>query len=125
MVTYHQLKRKERDMMQRIIDQDKTGQYIRYLCDHAGIKVTELQEILMLDSYQSIYHWFWGKSLPTVDNLYVLACTLHLPVEGLLILQDDSTAENHIADIIKWVAGKAKNSEMLRDVYISCLDIII
>ena len=112
-------------MMQKIIDQDKTGQYIRYLCDHAGIKVTELQEILMLESYQSIYHWFWGKSLPTVDKLYVLACALHLPMEELLILQDDSTAEKHIADIIKWVAGKAKNSEMLRDVYISCLDIII
>lgn len=125
MVTYHQLKRNECDMMQKIIDQDKTGQYIRYLCDHAGIKVTELQEILKLDSYQSIYHWFWGKSLPTVDKFYVLACTLHLPIEGLMILQDGSVSEDHIADIIKWVAGKSKNSEKLRDVYISCLDIII
>ena len=123
MVTYHQLKRNERDMMRKIIDQEKTGQYIR--CDHAGIKVTELQEILMLDSYQSIYHWFWGKSLPTVDKLYVLACALHLPMEELLILQDDSNTEDHIADIIKLVAGKAKHSEKLRDIFISCLDIVI
>ncbi len=112
-------------MMQKLIDQEKTGQYIRHLCDHAGIKVTELQKILMLDSYQSIYHWFWGKSLPTVDKFYVLACTLHMPIEGLMILQDGSVSEDHIADIIKWVAGKSKNSEKLRDVYISCLDIII
>ena len=112
-------------MMRKVIDQDKTGQYIRYLCDHAGIKVTDLQEILMLDSYQSIYHWFWGKSLPTVDNMYILASALHMPIEGLLILQDDGDTEKHIADIIKWAAGKAKNSEKLRDVYISCLDIVL
>jgi len=31
-------------MMRKIIDHEETGQYIRYLCDHAGIKVTELQE---------------------------------------------------------------------------------
>jgi len=46
-------------------------------------------------------------------------------MEELLILQDDSNTEDHIADIIKWVAGKAKHSEKLRDVYISCLDIVI
>ena len=46
-------------------------------------------------------------------------------IEGLLILQDNSVSEEHIADIIKWVAGKTKNSEKLRDVYISCLDIVI
>jgi hypothetical protein len=42
-----------------------------------------------------------------------------------MILQDGSVSEDHIADIIKWVAGKSKNSEKLRDVYISCLDIVI
>lgn len=46
--------------------------------------VKEVQEYLKLAAPQSIYHWFAGKSLPTVDNLYALSELFCVPMDALL-----------------------------------------
>ena len=45
----------------------------------------EVQKFLELNTPQSIYHWFDGRSLPTIDNLYALSELFHLPVDALLV----------------------------------------
>lgn len=32
-----------------------------------------------------IYHWFDGRNLPNIDNLYALSELFHLPVDALLV----------------------------------------
>ena len=58
-----------------IIDREKTGKQIRMIMELRGISVHDVQESLSLGCVQSVYHWFDGKSMPTLDNLYALACT--------------------------------------------------
>lgn len=50
-----------------------------------GLTVKDVQKFLELSTPQSIYHWFEGRSLPTVDNLYALSELFQLPVDALLM----------------------------------------
>jgi transcriptional regulator with XRE-family HTH domain len=43
------------------------------------------QEFLELSTPQSIYHWFDGRNLPTIDNLYALSELFHMPIDDFLI----------------------------------------
>ncbi len=66
------------------IDVHKTGQNIRRIMVGRGMKVRDIQEYLGFSAPQSIYHWFAGKSLPTVDNLYALSELFCVPVDMLI-----------------------------------------
>lgn len=66
------------------IDMYKTGQNIRRIMRLRGLTVREVQEYLELAAPQSVYHWFDGRCLPTVDNLYALSELLCVPVDALL-----------------------------------------
>lgn len=66
------------------IDVYKTGRNIRRMMLEQGMTVRDIQEYLRLSASQSIYHWFSGKSLPTVDNLYALSELFHVPVDMLI-----------------------------------------
>jgi transcriptional regulator with XRE-family HTH domain len=66
------------------IDVYKTGQNIKQIMIAHGISVKDIQEYLGLSAPQSIYHWFEGRSLPTVDNLYALSDLFGMPVDFLL-----------------------------------------
>jgi transcriptional regulator with XRE-family HTH domain len=68
-----------------MIDMKKTGQNIRRLMIIKGLNVKDLQRHLGLATPQSIYHWFDGRSLPTVDNLYALSDLFCVTVDSLII----------------------------------------
>lgn len=68
-----------------VIDIARTGQNIKRIMQVKGLTVKDIQEFLELSTPQSIYHWFDGRNLPTVDNLYALSELFHLPVDALLI----------------------------------------
>ena len=111
--------------MPQIIDMQKTGEHLKVLCKKHSISVSELQEVLHLKCPQSIYRWFKGESLPTVDHLIVLAHRMKLPVEELIVLKDESVTEEHIADMIRWTGEKAKDSDLLRKTYWEVLGVLI
>ena len=66
------------------IDVYKTGQNIRRIMIRQGLTVRDIQKYLGLSAPQSIYHWFDGRSMPTVDNLYALSELFGMPVDMLL-----------------------------------------
>ena len=66
------------------IDMYKTGQNIKRIMFEQGMTVKDIQEYLGLAAPQSIYHWFDGRSLPTVDNLYVLSELFGIPIDMLV-----------------------------------------
>lgn len=66
------------------IDVYQTGQNIKRIMHMRGMKVRDIQEYLGLAAPQSVYHWFDGKSLPTVDNLYMLSELLRVPMDMLI-----------------------------------------
>ena len=111
--------------MTQVIDIEKTGKHLKELCRQNGITVTDIQKALYLKCPQSIYRWFNGETLPTVDHFIVLAYMMNLPVEELIVLKEDAEAEKHIAGIIRWTAEKAMSSDLLRKSYWEALGILI
>lgn len=62
----------------------KTGENLYTLCDENGFSVSLLERLLCI-SNQSIYNWFSGKSLPSLDNLLALSILLDISMNDLLI----------------------------------------
>ena len=70
-----------------VIDLVKTGNTIKSLLAQNNISVTQLQDILGFTSPQAIYKWFWGQSLPSIDNLVILSSILHVSIEDILVIE--------------------------------------
>lgn len=67
------------------IDMEKTGRNIARLRKERGFSVKEVANRLMLASLQTVYQWEAGQTLPSVDNLVLLAHILEVPVDELLV----------------------------------------
>ncbi len=72
-----------------VIDMENTGRNLRMLCRRKGICVKELQSLLNLGSVQSVYDWYHGRTLPSVDNLLALSMLLGVPMEQILVVKGD------------------------------------
>lgn len=70
------------------IDMVKTGQNIVRLREMQGLSVKDLQDIFGFTTPQAIYKWQHGTTLPTVDNLIVLATILHVHMEDILVVDN-------------------------------------
>lgn len=67
------------------LNMQQTGQNLRTLMKKHGYTVRDLQRYLKLATTQSIYHWFEGRNMPSVDNLYALSELFHVPVDAILV----------------------------------------
>lgn len=67
------------------IDKERTGRWLKFLFQYKGLTVKEAKEYLSLTCVQTIYRWFKGETIPTVDNLYVLSELLDMPMDSLII----------------------------------------
>ena len=67
-----------------VLDMIATGQNIKSIMSERGYTVKDVQTFLKLSTAQSIYHWFDGRSMPTIDNLYALSELFCLPVDAML-----------------------------------------
>lgn len=72
-----------------MINMKLTGYRIEQECRKQCLTVKQIQEKLHIGSFQSVYNWFCGKTLPSVDNLLELSKLLHVPMESLLIEETD------------------------------------
>lgn len=70
------------------IDMVATGENIARLRRENGLSVKELQDIFGFATPQAIYKWQQGVTLPTVDNLIVLASIFHVTVEDILVIEE-------------------------------------
>lgn len=68
------------------INLKKTGQKISFLMEKNHLSVKDLQEAFGFDYPQAIYKWLRGQSLPTPDNLVVLAVLFHTLVDNILVI---------------------------------------
>jgi len=70
-----------------VVNLSLTGENIRRLRCQRGLSVRDLQEIFGFATPQAIYKWQQGATLPTVDNLVVLAAALGVGIEDLLVIK--------------------------------------
>lgn len=67
------------------IDVKETGKRIKRLCRERGITAKMIQEELNIGAFQSIYNWFSGKTLPSLDNMYRLSKMLNVAMEDMIV----------------------------------------
>ena len=67
-----------------IINKKETGVNLRRIMDRKGVTAKDVQQYLGLGCVQSIYRWFNGQSMPTIDNLYALSELLGVPIDMLV-----------------------------------------
>ena len=75
-----------------VIDLPATGLNITRLRVRAGLTVRDLQDVFGFGTPQAIYKWQRGDTLPTVDNLAVLAAVFGVKIDDILIFQEDGNA---------------------------------
>lgn len=71
-----------------MINVQGTGQNILKLREKKGLSVKELQDIFGFTTPQAIYKWQHGATLPTIDNLVVLAAVFDVGIEEILVVED-------------------------------------
>lgn len=94
-----------------VLDIYRTGQKIKQIMQKKGITVREVQQYLRLETPQSIYHWFNGRNMPTIDNLYALSNLFAVPVDAMLsgnrkqnFYCDNSSSKMHLYVYYKKIA---------------------
>ena len=66
------------------LDVYETGQNLKKIMIEKDLTAKDIQTYLNLGTVQSVYHWFEGKCLPSVDNLYALSELFRVPVDVML-----------------------------------------
>ncbi len=66
------------------LDIPATGRRIKELMDAKGITIRETCEKLNV-SFQAVYKWQKGESLPTINNLFLLSRLLDVNLEDMLV----------------------------------------
>ena len=69
-----------------VIDLKATGQNIKTLRKSAGISVRDLQAVLGFTNPQAIYKWQNGDSMPSLDNLVILAAIFGVTIDEIVIV---------------------------------------
>lgn len=67
------------------LDSVQTGRKIDSAIKQSGYSIRKLQEMLGLSCPQPIYRWIRGRTLPSIDNLYMLSRILEVPMDELLV----------------------------------------
>ena len=67
-----------------VIDLRSTGARINELRRERGITVDELRVYLAMNNPNSIYKWFRGEVLPTLENMYALSVILEVPIDDII-----------------------------------------
>lgn len=63
-----------------------TGKNIESLRKQKKLSVKDIQEVFGFESPQAVYKWQWGDSLPSIDNLVVLATVFEVSIMNILVI---------------------------------------
>ena len=68
-----------------VLDLEATGMNIKSLMRRQGVSVRDLQAIMGFPYVQTIYNWFKGKNMPSIDNLVVLSQILAVRIDEIIV----------------------------------------
>ena len=70
------------------IDMAATGRNIEAMRKAAGFSVRDLQDVFGFGTPQAIYKWQHGTSMPTIDNMVILASVFGVKIDDILVVGD-------------------------------------
>ena len=72
-------------ILRPVLDLEATGAKIKTIMKQRGVTPRRLQLIMDFPYVQTIYNWFAGKNMPTLDNLVVLAQILDVTIDEIIV----------------------------------------
>lgn len=73
-----------------VIDVHRTGLRLKRACEKRCITAKDIQRFLGLAALQSVYGWFQGRTLPSLDNFYALSRYLGMPMEDMVVAKGET-----------------------------------
>ena len=67
------------------INMEQTGARLKHMLESAGYTPRMIQTYLNLSCVQTIYRWYRGLILPSVDHLFMLSKLLNVHMEDFLV----------------------------------------
>lgn len=68
-----------------IIDTQATGQNIKNMMTHNNMHISDIQDIFGFNTPQAIFKWFRGDSIPSIDNIVILASIFNVKIDDIII----------------------------------------
>ena len=87
-----------------VLDMEATGKNIKALMKRRGVSVRELQAVMGFPYVQTIYNWFAGKNMPSIDNLLVLSQVLGKRMDEILVTRTVETQMNLFSETAELTA---------------------
>ena len=75
-------------MRMPFINTAAAGRNIDRLRAEAGLSVRDIQMVFGFATPQAIYKWIHGTSLPTIDNMVILAAILDVTLDEIVVVED-------------------------------------
>ena len=69
------------------VDTVATGRNIDRLRIASGMSVKDMQMVFGFATPQAIYKWIHGTSMPTIDNLVILAAMLGVTLDEIVVVE--------------------------------------
>ena len=69
------------------INMTKTGNNISRLRKEKGVTIRQIQETMGFNTPQAIYKWQSGATLPSLENLFVLAELLETTINEIVVVE--------------------------------------
>lgn len=76
-----------------VIDLKATGQNIKKIRQASGVSVRDLQMVLGFTNPQAIYKWQNGDSMPSLDNLVILASVLGVSMDDIIVFENSEDGD--------------------------------
>lgn len=70
-----------------VINLVATGHNINQRRLAAGLEVKDIQEACGFSTPNAVYKWIRGQSLPTIDNMVILASILDTSIDDILVVE--------------------------------------
>lgn len=71
-----------------VIDIEKTGERIKELQADSGLSCVQMLDYFGFNTPQAIYKWRNGESMPTIDNLVILAHIFGVKIDDIIVTKD-------------------------------------
>jgi transcriptional regulator with XRE-family HTH domain len=66
------------------LDTVATGYKIKSLMDEQNVSIRDVSDFMKV-SFQAVYRWQKGETLPTISNMYILGQLLGTDVDDMLV----------------------------------------
>ena len=71
------------------INMEKTGAHIKQIILENGYTIREIMQITGVTSEQTVYKWFRGRTIPSLETQIALCKLLDLGITELLVLDPE------------------------------------